>query len=72
MFINSKSFLFKILSNLFLFIPLLLITGPFLSDLALSIISLVVLSYIIYMKEFKFVKNRYVYFFFNFLYLYSF
>ncbi len=63
MLINSKSFLFKILSNLFLFIPLLLITGPFLSDLALSIISLVVLSYFIYTKEFKFFKNRYVYFF---------
>tara|TARA_B100001093_G_C26858475_1_gene1028646 strand:- start:91 stop:1386 length:1296 start_codon:yes stop_codon:yes gene_type:complete len=48
---------------LFLLIPLFLITGPFLSDLSISLISLLFLIYCLKEKNFSYFKNRYFYFF---------
>ncbi len=48
---------------LFSLIPCFLITGPFLSDLSISLISLLFLGYCIKEKNFDFFKNKYFYFF---------
>ena len=48
---------------LFSLIPFLLITGPFLSDLSVSLISLLFLSYCIKKKTFSYFNNKYFYFF---------
>lgn len=48
---------------LFCLIPLFLITGPFLSDLSLSLISLIFLIYCSKKKDFSYFRNRYFYFF---------
>ena len=70
---NSKQekFIFYILPVfLFSLIPLFLITGPFLSDLAISIISILFLLYCLIKKKFDFFRNRYFYIFLIFcLYL---
>jgi O-antigen ligase len=61
---------FKIPTYLFISLPLLLITGPFLSDLALSLIALIFLIYCIKKKNFCYFKNKYFYIFiFFWLYL---
>ncbi len=56
LFFNTPIFLFCL-------IPLFLITGPFLSDLSVSLISLLFLIYCIKKKNFSFFKNKYFYFF---------
>jgi len=48
---------------LFILIPLFLITGPFLSDLSVSMISLIFLIYCLKEKNFSYFKNKYFYFF---------
>ena len=48
---------------LFSLIPFFLITGPFLSDLSVSLISLVFLIYCLKEKNFSHFKNKYFYFF---------
>lgn len=48
---------------LFSLIPFFLITGPLLSDLAISLISLIFLSYCFTKKNFSFFKNIYFYIF---------
>ncbi len=48
---------------LFSLIPFFLITGPFLSDLSVSLISLLFLIYCIKERDFSFFQNRYFYFF---------
>lgn len=50
LFINFPSVLFAIL-------PLLMITGPFLSDLSISLISIIFLIYSVKKKDFTFFKN---------------
>ena len=48
----------KVIALLFVFLPLLLISGPFLSDLAVSIIAI---YFILNLKEFKHhLKNQYI------------
>ena len=55
---------------LFILIPIFLITGPFLSDMSISLISLLFLAYCIKKKNFSFFKNKFFYFFLIFwLYL---
>jgi len=55
---------------LFILIPIFLITGPFLSDMSISLISLLFLAYCIKKKNFSFFKNNFFYFFLIFwLYL---
>ena len=56
----------KISNYLFLSIPLLLITGPFLSDLALSLIAILFLIDVFRNKRFEFFQNKFFYFFFIF------
>jgi O-antigen ligase len=48
---------------LFSFLPLFLITGPFLADLSISLISILFLLYCLKEKDFSFFKNVYFYFF---------
>lgn len=61
---------FKIPTYLFISLPLLLITGPFLSDLAMSLIALIFLTFCIKKKKFHYFKNKYFYIFiFFWLYL---
>lgn len=70
MYIKKNNILLKISGYLFILIPFLLITGPFLSDLALSII--VILFFIIIYKEKKFEifkSNFFKIFFFFYIYL---
>ena len=58
--------LIKIISILFVPLPLLLISGPFLPDLLVSIISLLFLIYCFKQKKFHIFKNIYFYIFFIF------
>ena len=61
--------LMKINFYLFLSIPFLLISGPFLSDLAVTLMSIFTLIYIIKNKDYKYLKNRYVIFLAFYFYL---
>ena len=68
---NKNIFFIKIPSYLLILLPVLLISGPFLSDLAISLISIIFLfnSYL-NKKLMKYYKNFFFYFFFIFwLYL---
>ena len=58
--------LIKINFYLFLSMPFLLISGPFLSDLAVTLMSIFTLIYIIKNKDYKYLKNKYVIFFLAF------
>ncbi len=73
MFFNSpiqKVFFYNIPVILFSLMPLFLITGPFLSDLSISLIGILFLIYCIKEKNFSFFNNKYFYFFIIFwLYL---
>ena len=60
---NYRNLLFKISSYLFLSIPILLVTGPFLSDLALSLVSIFFLFEIIKLKKFEYFNNKFFIFF---------
>ena len=67
---NKEKFLFYIFpAVLFSLLPFFLITGPFLSDFSISLISLIFLIYCIKEKNFTFFKKKYFYFFIIF-YLY--
>ena len=59
---------FKIVNLLVLFIPIFLITGPFLADLALSVSSIIFIIFIIRTQQFNLLKDNY---FFIFLFFYS-
>ena len=49
--IKKDFFLLKLQKNLLLFLPLFLVTGPFLSDLAISICGLSVILSFLYIKK---------------------
>ena len=68
---NKEKLIFYIIPViLFSLIPFFLITGPFLSDLSISIISLTFLIYCFRKKNFSYFKNKYFIFFLIFwLYL---
>ena len=61
--IKEKFFFFNIPVFLFSLIPFFLITGPFLSDLSISLISLLFLIYCVKNKDFSFFQEKYFYFF---------
>ena len=66
MIFNSKKekfFFYDFPVILFTLIPLFLITGPFLSDLSISLISILFLLYCYKKKNFSYLKNNYFYFF---------
>ena len=56
----------KVVSYLLIFIPISLITGPFLSDLSVTIISLITLYHILRNKDFEIFKNLLIKIFFLF------
>ena len=61
-------FEFNIVNFLVLSIPIFLITGPFLADLALSISCFFFIIFVIRTRQFNFFKDKY---FFIFLFFYS-
>jgi len=63
---NEKLIFFNFPVLLFSLIPFFLITGPFLSDLAVSLISLLFLIFCFKEKNFYYFKNKYFYFFLAF------
>ena len=60
---KEKFIFFNIPVILFSLIPFFLITGPFLSDFAISLISLLFITYCIRTKNFFYFKYKYFYFF---------
>jgi O-antigen ligase len=60
---KEKFFFYNLPVILFSLLPFFLITGPFLSDLSISIISLLFLIYCLKEKNFSYFKNKYFYFF---------
>ena len=61
--VKEKFFFYFIPSILFSLIPFFLITGPFLSDLSISLISLLFLFFCLKKKNFLYFNNKYFYFF---------
>ncbi len=61
--VKEKFIFYKIPVFLFSLIPFFLITGPFLSDLSISLISILFLIYCLREKNFSYFKNKYFYFF---------
>ena len=61
--IKEKFIFYNLPVFLFILIPFFLVTGPFLSDLSISLISLSFLSYCLIKKKFLYFKNKYFYFF---------
>ena len=61
--INEKFIFYNFPIFLFILLPFFLITGPFLSDLSISIISLLFLTYCLKKKSFSYFKNKYFYLF---------
>ena len=62
----KNTFHFKIISNIFVLIPVALLTGPFLSDLFLSILGIYFLIISYKYSLIKYYKNIFVYFFISF------
>ncbi len=60
---KEKFFFYNFPTFLFSLIPLFLITGPLLSDLSISLISILFLIFCIKKKDFSYFKNKYFYFF---------
>lgn len=61
--IKEKFFFYNLPVVCFLLLPFFLITGPFLSDLSISLINLSFLIYCFKKKNFSYFKNKYFYFF---------
>ena len=61
--LRERHFFFSFPTALFSLIPFFLVTGPFLSDLSVSLISLIFLYYCLKKKNFSYFKNKYFYFF---------
>ena len=59
----NKFFFYNLPVFLFSLLPLFLITGPFLSDLSISLISLLFLIYCFKEKKISYFRNKYFYFF---------
>ena len=60
---KEKFIFYNIPVFLFFLIPFFLITGPFLSDLSISLISILFLIYCFKERNFSYFKNKYFYFF---------
>ena len=60
---KNKFFFYDFPVVLFSLLPFFLITGPFLSDLSVSLISLIFLVYCFKNKDFSYFKNKYFYLF---------
>ncbi len=62
-FLNNRSYLFNLVSLMFIFLPLSLATGPFLPDFFLSMIAMYFLCLTFKNKLFNYYKNIFVYIF---------
>ena len=60
---TERFFFYSIPTILFSLLPFFLISGPFLSDLSISLISLIFLIYCLKKKNFSYFKNKYFYIF---------
>ena len=60
---NEKFIFYTLPTVLFSLIPFFLITGPFLSDLSISLIAILFLVYCFKEKKFSYFKNKYFFFF---------
>ena len=60
---RERFFFYSIPTILFSLLPFFLISGPFLSDLSISLISILFLIYCVRNKNFSYFKNKYFYFF---------
>ena len=60
---EEKIIFYNIPAVLFSLIPIFLITGPFLSDLAISLISIIFLAYCLKRRDFFYFKNKFFYLF---------
>ena len=61
--VKEKVIFYRLPIILFSLIPFSLITGPFLSDLSISLISFLFLVYCVKKKSFSYFSNKYFYFF---------
>ena len=66
---NNSILFYNIPIILTILIPLLLVTGPFLSDLALSICAIIFLINVVKFKNYSYIKNIYSYIFLVFIVL---
>ena len=66
---NNSILFYNIPIVLTILIPLLLVTGPFLSDLALSICAIIFLINVVKFKNYSYIKNIYSYIFLVFIVL---
>ena len=53
------------------FVPISMVTGPFLPDFFISVSGIIIVTLIIYRKEYFFFNNKFFYFFFNMDYLFN-
>ena len=60
---TERFFFYSVPTILFSLLPFFLISGPFLSDLSISLISILFLIYCVRNKNFSYFKNKYFYFF---------
>ena len=67
--LNKKKFFLTIPSLLIIFLPISLITGPFLADLSVTLVSLIFLTYTYYTKDYQWFNNLF-FKIFIFFYLY--
>lgn len=58
LFLSKKNYLINVQSILFILLPLLLITGPFFSDLAVSLIAIIFFILLIKKKKLNFLNNN--------------
>ena len=61
--LHEKFIFYTLPTVLFTLLPFFLITGPFLSDLSVSLICILFLLYCVREKNFSYFKNKYFYFF---------
>ena len=61
--LSEKNIFYNFPVILFSLLPFFLISGPFLSDLSISLIGLLFLLYCLKKKNFTYFKNKYFYFF---------
>jgi len=59
----EKNIFYTLPVILFVLLPFFLITGPFLSDLSVSLISIIFITYCIKKRNFSYFRNKYFYFF---------
>ena len=68
-FTNNENFLINFISYLVILLPFFLVSGPFLSDLAISMVSLIFI-YFVFKKKLFYVLNNFYFKIFILFYVY--